>query len=103
MTGRGAGYCSGYDRPGYENQGAPPDDWPAGRRNRAFWRGRRGGIGFGFRNRWWPRRDFGTAPEGEQEWLQNRAEELRDELDHINTRINDLNSSTSEGGKGENE
>lgn len=39
MTGRAAGYCNGYDRPGYANFGYP---------GRGMGRG--GGRGFGFRN-----------------------------------------------------
>jgi hypothetical protein len=103
MTGRGAGYCAGYDVPGYANP-VP---------GRAFGPGRGGGRGHGFR---WRRRyyatglpgwdRFGGAPnwgygppapptrEQEAEGLKAQAEWLQGQLDIINERITDL-------GKGE--
>ena len=112
MSGRGAGYCAGNDRPGYANlDSTPTERLRGGGRGREFGRGRgrgagRGGenrgAGFGFRNRWWPLRDSGASQEGESERLQIRAAELQTELDGINNRINNLTGTTSEDETGEN-
>lgn len=85
-TGRGMGYCSGYNRPGFISQVA------------AF----RGG--FGFRNwgagRGWRNRFFATgipgweAPTPEQETtdLKAQADLLKEQLDAIQRRIDELAS-----------
>jgi hypothetical protein len=62
MTGRGAGYCGGYDAPGWANPG-PGRAFGAGRGRGAFWGGRGawggggpmawGGRGGGWRHRHW--------------------------------------------------
>jgi len=87
MTGRRAGYCAGYDAPGYA----------APRFGRGF--GRRGG-GFGWRHRFYATGAPGfwgyvpAAPrptrEQETEWLKAQAEELQDELQSISSRLNEL-------------
>ena len=109
MSGRGVGYCAGYDRLGYDNPDVSAGERPGG--GRLFGRGRgfsagsgRGNRGGGFRsrNRFWPRRNFDNVPEGEKEWLQNRAEALQSELENINTRINHLSGAPSEEETGEN-
>lgn len=95
MTGRAAGFCAGYDRPGYAN--------PAG--GRGFWgRGRGGGGGRGWRNMYyatgqpgWAR--WGAAPVApvapvaaptEKEALESQASALRDQLDRIEQRLQSL-------------
>jgi hypothetical protein len=48
-TGRGAGYCGGYDRPGYMNATPARGQWGWGRGTDDFWS--RGGRGW--RHRFW--------------------------------------------------
>ena len=99
MTGRAAGYCAGYEMPGYANP-------MPGRRFSGWWgAGRRGG-GWGRGQRWrhwfyatglprWAR--FGSAPdweppipEQETEALKAQAEWLQGELDAIQQRLGEL-------------
>jgi hypothetical protein len=108
MTGRGAGYCSGYDVPGWANM-------VPGRGFRLGW-GRGGGWGGGWRHRNWyyatgvpgrARAGYGPAwgappawaygpyaaePTREQEieFLRQRAEWLRQQLDAVGQRIEEL-------------
>jgi hypothetical protein len=95
MTGRGQGYCAGYDVPGYANP-AP-----------GFGFGRRGG-GRGWRHQFhasglpgWarsgyaPARHFGPGwrpvPEDEEvELLKNQAQVIQQELDAIAKRLAEL-------------
>ena len=119
MTGRGTGYCGGYEAPGYANP------WP--RMGMAWRRGRGGrfggwgggwGLGWG-RGRGWragyygPYRSgygFGYAPpagappagygpyappsaEDEVAYLRTQAEWLRDTLESITSRIEELERS----------
>ncbi len=99
MTGRGMGFCGGYAAPGWAYPGP-------GRR--FFGRGGWGGGGYGWRHwyyatglpRWarclWPSgRGFPTAytpPAREQELeaLKGEAEWLKDQLDAINRRMEEL-------------
>lgn len=112
MTGRAAGYCAGYDRPGYAN------NW-GGYRGYGYGMGRRGGMGRGFgrgyrnvyratgvpgwgRAGWapawgapppvWDAQPYGAAPSKEQELnaLRNQAEQLSQTLQEINERIETL-------------
>jgi len=106
MTGRGAGYCAGYNAPGYAN--AVP--------GRGFGMGRGGGWGRGrgWRNVYyatglprWARYGYAPAwgpppapaygafgaqptPEQEAELLKSQAEMLERELDAISQRIAEL-------------
>ncbi len=105
-TGHGAGYCAGYDVPGYANV-IPGRGFAMG------W-GRGGGRGRGWRNRYyatglpgWAR--FGYAPawgqpptatygpyavppnkEHEAEFLKTQAEWLKGQLEAISQRISEL-------------
>ena len=99
MTGRAAGYCAGYDVPGYMN--AVP--------GRGFGLGR-GGWGRGYRWRNWyhatglpgwarfgPPPAWGAAPvwgaptkEQEAEGLKAQAEWLQEQLDAVRQRIDEL-------------
>ncbi|MDA3792089.1 MAG: DUF5320 domain-containing protein [Elusimicrobia bacterium] len=104
MTGRGAGYCAGYDVPGYMN--------PAAGRG-AFGRGRglgRGGGGRGFRNRYyatgqtgWARAAGGlptqvgpsaavpqSSPAQEKEYLNQQTKVLKEELKATEKRLGEL-------------
>jgi hypothetical protein len=109
MTGRGAGYCAGYDVPGYAN--------PVGGRGRGMARGGyRPGPGMGGRGRgWmnmyyatglpgWARYDYPTAyppqapyqPSKEDEiaYLKDISNNLKKELELINERLDTLKSET---------
>ncbi|MGD2103921.1 MAG: DUF5320 domain-containing protein [Anaerolineae bacterium] len=96
MTGRGAGYCGGYDAPGYAN--------PYPRMGMGWGRGR--GWRRGYRATgmpYWARHGYGYAPpagyapygpppttEDEVAHLRTQAEWLRDTLDAITSRIREL-------------
>ncbi len=110
MTGRGMGYCGGYDAPGWAN-------WGPGRRFYGrgglgyFGRGGRwGGGGWGYRHWYhatglprWARADYWYPPavaygapvaapsrEQEVEMLRDEAEWLKEQLDAINQRLEEL-------------
>jgi hypothetical protein len=97
MTGRGAGFCAGYSMPGYAN---PVGGHGFLGRGRGFG-GRGGGRG---RRNWfyatglpgWARAGysagFPAAPEteSEQQALKQQAQYLRDSLDAVNKRIEEL-------------
>jgi len=110
MTGRGAGYCAGYEAPGFMT-GMP---------GRGFGRWPGGGGGWGRRN-WfyatgltgWQRAAYGypgvpygmpygapfaPSPTGEQELnvLKGQAEDLEDTLSGIKKRIEELEAKTKE-------
>jgi len=96
MTGRAAGYCAGYNAPGFVNAGRGSGFG----RGRGFW-GR--GGGYGWRN-WfyatgqpgWMR--FGVwnqppqkpDPEWEKQALKNQAEALQAELTAVQERLANL-------------
>jgi hypothetical protein len=105
-TGRAAGYCAGYDAPGFMNPGPGRGFW-----GRGFW-GRGGGRGRGFRRYW----DYPPAypvypvpaypapagpappgtqmnPEDEAKYLEGVAEQLKKELEAITKRIDELSRS----------
>jgi len=96
-TGRGAGYCGGYDAPGWAN--------PVPGRGFGLGRGQGGGFGRGWRHRnWyyatgvpgWARSGYappwGAPPSREQEteFLRQQAEWLKQQLDAIGQRIEEL-------------
>lgn len=104
MTGRAAGYCAGYDRPGFANS-IP---------GRGFGRGGRGFYGGGRGHRHWyyatgvpgwarsgawrqgwdyppaPYYEQNFSPEQELDYLTAQAENLEKSLDDIRKRIADL-------------
>lgn len=99
MTGRGMGYCAGYEAPGYAYQALG-----YGRR-----RGGRGGAGRGWRHGYhatglprWARYDdapdwygpYGPPMSEEQETdlLTNQADALKRELEAISKRLDELES-----------
>jgi hypothetical protein len=114
MTGRAAGYCGGYDAPGWANP-VPGRGFGLGWGGGGAWGGR-GGRGGGWRHRnWyyatgvpgWARSGYGpawgappawgyspyaTAPsrEEETEFLRQQAEWLKQQLDAIGQRIEEL-------------
>jgi len=95
MTGHRGGYCAGYNTPGFVNPGpgyGTGMGWGGGRRG---WRRRDG-----FYDTWapgWADYDYAPTrfvpPTKEQETvsLQNQAEWLKEQLDDINQRIEELN------------
>lgn len=109
ITGRGAGYCGGYDTPGWANPG-PGRGFGRGWGWAVAWGGRGGRGGGWHRHRnWyhavgvpgWAR--FGDAPawgfgpwagapsrEEETEMLRQQAEWLKQQLDAIGQRIEEL-------------
>lgn len=87
MTGRGLGYCGGYDLPGYGRawgwRGVYPHlgrGWGRGGRRRGYGPG---WVGPGYEP---------LTPERELEILQDQSEQLRAELKNIDQRIQDLES-----------
>ncbi|MFW6381176.1 MAG: DUF5320 domain-containing protein [Bacillota bacterium] len=97
MTGRGLGYCAGYQVPGYMNNAAP---------RRGFGRGRGFGFGRGYgRGFYGAPYNPGYAPgyynapnpaasnynqEDEVEYLKNTAKALEDELKAVRDRLDQL-------------
>ncbi|MBD3317609.1 MAG: hypothetical protein GF344_17610 [Chitinivibrionales bacterium] len=95
MTGRGAGYCSGYGVPGYVNTQA---------RGRGMGRGRGWGHGFGMGMAWrrgWappayapdaypPPYASGIPPRNEAEALKSQAKYIQEALEDINKRIAEI-------------
>jgi hypothetical protein len=111
MTGRGAGFCAGYDAPGYANpipgrgfgRGFWGRGWGGGGRGWRHWyyaTGLPGWMRFGY-GRWpAPQWAYGTPVPGpmprEQELqvLVDHAEALKAELDQISARIEELEKET---------
>ena len=116
VTGRGAGFCAGYDVPGYMN---PSYGYGFRGRGRGFGRGSRGG-GYGWRNQYyatgipgWARR-YGypypapypvdpdvavatkTVQADELAHLKEQARYFKRALDDIEKRINELSKETNE-------
>jgi len=96
MTGRGAGFCGGFDAPGFGNPWGGRmgfgRGWGGGRGG-----GRGGGFGAGYGHRFaggawrglsvpWPR----VAEQDERSYLEQEAEALRSRLDAISRRIESL-------------
>ena len=110
MTGRGMGYCAGYEGPGYAGPGYAGPGFGyhrfGGGRGPGFGRGFGHGFGRGWGRGWqrqprawgappWPAWDWGpeaAQPTREQEvdYLQSEAEVLKEQLDAIQARIADL-------------
>ena len=103
MTGRGAGYCGGFDAPGWAN--AMPGrglgmGWGRGRgwRHQYYATGVPGWGRFGYAPAWGgtppaaPYGPYAPAPTPEQEtgFLRSQAEMLKKELDAISQRIAEL-------------
>lgn len=91
MTGRGAGYCAGYNLPGYANpvlgRGFGRGRGWFGRGRGRGWTGRYGyGPGFGFG---WVNPDYSEAGSNleEKEILDAQARQLQAQLDELHKRI----------------
>ena len=95
MTGRAAGFCAGYDRPGYANPGPGRGfGWGGGGRGRG---------GRGWRHRYyatgmpgWMRSGWGPVPPSvpnagsEKEFLETQRQALQAQLDHVKARLDEL-------------
>ncbi len=105
MTGRRAGYCAGYGRPGYANPTVPRYGYGWG----GGWGWRHGGWG-GWRWHHWAVPPFGyrygpppawgwgsITPEQEQAYLRQEAAWLREQLDAIQQRLDDLAQASGGG------
>ncbi len=98
MTGRGLGYCAGYNAPGYVN-GMPGRGFGLGR-GRGFGRGLGLGLGFrGGRGRGWQPQSM-PAParptmEQEADSLKGHIKYLEDALENIRQRLAELQSRES--------
>jgi len=115
-TGRGAGYCGGFEMPGYANPG------PGGGFRAGFgFGGGRGFRGGGFRGggRGWRNRFYATGvpgwmsyggyagpyqrpdPEFERRALRSEAEALESELEFIRKRLSEMEGGAGEGDSSE--
>jgi hypothetical protein len=103
MTGRAAGFCAGFGRPGYLNpMPGRGMGWGFGRGG-GF--GRRSGGGFGWRNMFYAMGMQGLSrfaapyvkpdPEMEKQALRDEAEGLQAELEAIKKRLSDLEAGTA--------
>ena len=83
MTGRAAGFCAGFQSPGFANRGG----------GRGF-RGYGQGAGRGWRNRFCAPVYQANAPQvpvqNELEYLKEQAQYLKESLDGINKRVEEL-------------
>jgi len=104
MTGRAAGFCAGYSMPGYANQTGGRGYWGRGRSM-----GRGQGFGWAKAGYGWP--GWGAAAytyfnagapvasgitaQQELESLKQQAEYLKESLDEINKRVEQLQAETN--------
>jgi len=97
-TGRGLGYCSGYDRPGYMNDLAPRRGFGRGYGygagfGRGYGRGFGAGYGYGGSVYGYPPVDYTNynySSENETEYLKNTANALEKELKDIQARLKEI-------------
>ncbi|MDD2337821.1 MAG: DUF5320 domain-containing protein [Geobacteraceae bacterium] len=112
QSGRGAGYCSGYDMPGFANpvpgrgfgmgfgRNAGFVGGGRGRRNCFFTTGLPGWMrfgGYGAGDYAVPTSPMGPTPEMEKQSLRMHVEVLEKELDLIRKRISEMESGPAEG------
>jgi hypothetical protein len=93
MTGRAAGYCAGYPVPGYidpiPGRGFGPG-WGRGWQHGFYATGLPAWARFGYPPAWGYGPYAPPTPEQEAEGLKTQAEWLKDQLDAINQRIEEL-------------
>lgn len=109
MTGRAAGYCAGYDEPGFRSAGfgrgfRRGPGWGAGPGwGRGYGAGPWAGRGYGFRRGFYPGAYRGAwdapvmgAPDrdAEAKYLKREAEGLEEYLEELRSRLSDLESGT---------
>lgn len=98
MTGRGAGFCAGFNTPGYMNRTV------GGGMGMGFGRGRGMGNGFGWRQQaaWAPNyapaayAPVAPSPQQEMDMLKNQAAALSQQMDAIQDRLDQLSSQTED-------
>ena len=100
MTGRAAGYCAGYDVPGYANT-APSRlgrgmgrGWRRG--NRRGWQGAGQGAGYGWYQPVGPA-SLPAAPADERTVLEQEVAGMRAELAYLEERLKSLEAKKEEG------
>ncbi len=98
MTGRGAGYCGGYPRPGFANVGGRGFGLGRGfgggwRSRQSAWGGPGPGWGPGF---YGPVEPYGANPETEGAMLTEAASALQSQLDQVKKRLADLEGENRE-------
>lgn len=102
MTGRGAGFCTGYDAPGFTNDVRGRGFGTGIGRGRSFF-GCGAGSGRGWRNTFFAtglpgRARFGTTqadPEMQKKTLQSKSEVLQSELDLVKKRLQEMETKTA--------
>jgi len=102
MTGRAVGYCVGHSVPGYAN--SIPGRGRGFGFGRGFGRGRGFGSGFGWQGVGYPyayRNPYSAVPyatemtpQQETDMLKGQAKGMQDEINAINERIKELESSS---------
>jgi len=108
MTGRAAGFCAGYNMPGYANPamgrgcgmgrggfGSSFGGGGRGWRNQFFATGQPGWMRFGG----YPGTGAGVNPEQEKAVLKNQAEALQSEVDAIRNRLAELEAKGETSGQ----
>jgi len=98
MTGRAAGFCAGYDRPGYMNPAGGQGYYGRGYgRGMGFGYGRGLGRGRGYGRGFAPAYPVAYAPypasaqaENEKDYLENELNMLKEDMKHIETRLNEI-------------
>jgi hypothetical protein len=108
MTGRGAGYCAGYEMPGFASNipeslfgGGFGRGRGRGRRNMSYAAGRSRGMrfaGYGSPS-YYPAPSQPTDPESEKQALKNQAQALQSELDFIKKRLSDMAPEANQGSR----
>ncbi|MDX9745545.1 MAG: DUF5320 domain-containing protein [Syntrophales bacterium] len=106
MTGRGLGFCAGYDRPGYANMMGPGHAGGWYGRGRGFGGGgcgRRLGFAATGRPGWMRFGDYGAPygswapypqadPEVEKQTLKAQADLMQSELDRVRKRLDEIDT-----------
>ena len=89
QTGRGAGDCAGYGMPGSGRRG-----FGRGMGGGGFGRGRGRGMGARF-HAWWQNAPVTQPnPVDERQMLQQEASYLKDQIEQVQTRLNQLGESS---------
>jgi len=103
MSGRAAGFCAGYNQPGYSNCfiGRGGQGWGRGGRGRGL---RRRGNWFNQvpvpgSSGYWNQMPLGTPPEAEREALNAQIQNLEAILADVKVRLAELASGENETGK----
>lgn len=116
MTGRGVGYCAGYDTPGYLNPvggrmgggfGRGRANRPApgmggrgrGRMNMYYATGHPGWARYGYPNplTYYPNTPYQPTKEEEMEYLKSAYDDLKKQLELIDERLETLKAEENEG------